>query len=99
MSSLEPTYEQLKIMYPSYYQRQIEIQNFYNEPYPDVNIERNLRSMYLSDPVPLPKEPTYEPVAKEPTYATVAKEKTSYLIYLIPVLIAALLIIYFNGQI
>jgi hypothetical protein len=59
MTSLEPTYAQLKIMYPAYYQRQIDIQNYYNEPDPDVNIERNLRTMYFNDPVPLPKEPTY----------------------------------------
>jgi hypothetical protein len=59
MTSLEPTYAQLKIMYPAYYQRQIDIQNYYNEPDPDVKIEKNLRTMYFNDPVPLPKEPTY----------------------------------------
>jgi hypothetical protein len=60
MTSLEPTYAQLKIMYPAYYQRQVDIQNYYNDsPDPDATIERNLRTMYFKDPVPLPKEPTY----------------------------------------
>jgi hypothetical protein len=60
MTSLEPTYEQLKLMYPAYYQKQIAIQNYYNDsPDPDATIERNLRTMYFNDPVPIPKGPTY----------------------------------------
>jgi hypothetical protein len=49
-------------------------------------IERNLRSMYLSDPVPLPKTPNIS------IYTFVSKENTFYLML---VLIAILLIILF----
>jgi hypothetical protein len=85
-------------MYPAYYQRQIDIQNYYNEPDPDVKIERNLRTMYSQDPVPLPKTPVdliedgYDPDPNIPIYTSVAKENTSYML---PILIVVLLIILF----
>jgi len=94
----EPTYAQLKIMYPVYYQRQVDIQNYYNDsPDPDATIERNLRTMYSQDPVPLPKEPVdlndgYDPKPDIPIYTPVTKENTSYMT---PILIAVLLIILF----
>jgi hypothetical protein len=106
MTSLEPTYAQLKLMYPAYYQRQIDIQNYYNDsPDPDATIERNLRTMYSQDPVPLPKTPVdlidgYEPAdgydpepnPYNPIYTPVTKENTSYMM---PILIVVLLIILF----
>ena len=98
MTSLEPTYAQLKIMYPAYYQRQVDIQNYYNDsPDPDATIERNLRTMYSQDPVPLPKIPVdlidgYDPEPNIPIYTPVTKESTSYMM---PILIAVLFIILF----
>ena len=58
-----PTYEQLKKMYPDYYRSQVATQNFYNEPDPDVKIERNLRTMYQSNPkeIPISPETPYTP--------------------------------------
>jgi hypothetical protein len=59
----EPTYEQLKIMYPVYYRSQIAAQNYYNNPDPDATIELNLRREYGRNPLPIPTttEPTTPP--------------------------------------
>jgi hypothetical protein len=54
----EPTYEQLKIMYPVYYRSQIATQNYYNNPDPDATIELNLRKEYRRNPLPIPTTTT-----------------------------------------
>jgi len=93
-----PTYEQLKKMYPDYYRSQVAAQNFYNEPEPDVKIERNLRNMYRNDPKEIPIEPEtpytppvtpYTPPVTPftPSGGIATYEEPFYIRYKIPILV------------
>ena len=93
-----PTYEQLKKMYPDYYRSQVATQNFYNEPDPDVKIERNLRTMYQSNPKEIPIEPEtpytpsvtpYTPPVTPftPSGGIATYEEPFYIRYKIPILV------------
>lgn len=92
-----PTYEQLKKMYPDYYRSQVATQNFYNEPDPDVKIERNLRTVYQSNPkeIPISPETPYTPPVTPytPSGGIATYEEPFYIRYKIPILVLLVLLV------